>query len=170
MNGPIWRTHVLIVRTCKHLASVRPRVEKVRPHESCWWMLSGCVSPTEKNTIKQLYWDYLPCAGFWKRYVGRIIACLKNAIGGLCPISDPNLYNQKGYFEQKKWKHQRNKIITSWKKHLSFANLDFRLASRGRQSPFVVLSSWVRCFVIIRVTMPYIGSTLSVIRTVMITR
>ncbi len=26
--------HVLIVRTCKHLASVHPRVEKVRPHES----------------------------------------------------------------------------------------------------------------------------------------
>ncbi len=41
-------------------------------------MLSRCVSPTEKNTIK-LNWDYPPCAGFRKRYVGRIVACLKNA-------------------------------------------------------------------------------------------
>ncbi len=56
------------------------------------------------------------------------------------------------------------------KKHLSFANLDLRLVSRDRKSPFVVLSSWVRCFVIIRVTMPYTGSTLSDKRNVMITR
>ncbi len=122
------RAHVLAVRTCKHLASVHPRVEKVRPHESCWWMLSGCVSPTEKTMIKQLNWDYPPCAGFGKRYVGRIFACLKNAMGSLCPICDPNPYNQKGYF--KKWKcHHWLK-----KKHLSFANLDFRLSSFGRIS------------------------------------
>ncbi len=119
------RAHVLIVRTCKHLASVHPRVEKVRPHESRWKMLSRCVSPTEKNTIK-LNWDYPPCAGFRKRYVGRIVACLKNAISSLCPHCDPNPYNQKGYFKQNTWKRQRNKVITSWKKHLSFANLDFR--------------------------------------------
>ncbi len=74
------RAHVLVVRTCKHLVSVHPRVEKVRPHESRWKMLSRCISPTEKNTIKQLNWDYPPCAGFRKRYVGRIVACLKNAI------------------------------------------------------------------------------------------
>ncbi len=79
-------------------------------------MLSGCVSPTEKNTIKQLNWDYSPRAGFRKRYVGRIVAFWKNAIGSLCPICDPNKYNQKGYFKQKKWKGQRNKIITSLKK------------------------------------------------------
>ncbi len=42
-------------------------------------MLSRCVSPTKKNSIK-LNWDYPPCAGFRKRYVGRIVACLKNAI------------------------------------------------------------------------------------------
>ncbi len=28
------RAHVLVVRTCKHLPSVHPRVEKVRPHET----------------------------------------------------------------------------------------------------------------------------------------
>ncbi len=116
-------------------------------------MLSGCVSPTGKNTTKQLNWDYPPCASLRKRYEGRIVACLKNAIGSFCPICDPNPYNQKGYFKQRKWKRQRNKVTTSWKKHLSFENLDFRLASRGRKSPFVVLSSWVRCFVIIRVIM-----------------
>ncbi len=43
-------------------------------------MLSGSVSPTEKNTIKQLNWDYPSCAGFRKGYVGRIVDCLKNAI------------------------------------------------------------------------------------------
>ncbi len=79
-------------------------------------MLSRCVSPTEKNTTKQLNWDYPPCAGFRKRYVGRIVASLKNAICSLCPICDPNPYNQKGYFKQKKWKRQRNKVITNWKK------------------------------------------------------
>ncbi len=109
------RAHVLVLRTYKHLASVHSRVEKVRPHERCWEMLSRCVSPTEKNMIKQLNWDYPPCAGFKKRYVGRIVACLKNTIGSFCPICDPNLYNQKGYFKQKKWKRQWNKVITSWK-------------------------------------------------------
>ncbi len=52
---------------------------------------------------------------------------------------------------------------------MSFANLDCRFASRGRKSPFVVLSSWVCCFVIIKVTTPYIGSAFSVIRSVMST-
>ncbi len=75
-----------------------------------------------------------------------------------------NPYNQKGYF--RKWKCLRNELIASWKKNLSFAILDFRLASRGRKPPFVVLSSWVRCLVIIRVTMSYIGSPLSVVRNV----
>ncbi len=56
-------------------------------------MLSGCVSLTEKNTIKPLNWDYPPCAGFRKRYVGRIVACLKNAIGSLCPICDPRSFD-----------------------------------------------------------------------------
>ncbi len=65
-------------------------------------MLSGCVSPTEKNTIKQRNWDYPPCAGFRKRYEGRIFARLKNAIGSLCPICDPNPYNQENFFKQKK--------------------------------------------------------------------
>ncbi len=110
------RAHVLVVRTCKHLASVPPppsRVEKVRPHESWWYMLSRCVNPTEKNTIKQVNWDNPPCAGFRKRYVGRIFACFKNAIGSLCPICIPKPYNQKGYFT--KWKCLRNRVITSWK-------------------------------------------------------
>ncbi len=98
-------------------------------------MFFGCVSPTEKNTIKQLNWGYPPCAGFRKRYVGRIAACLKDAIGILCPICDPNPYNQKGYFKQKKYLSENPKEIKSSlaeKKHLSFANLDFKLASRGR--------------------------------------
>ncbi len=53
-------------------------------------MLSRCVSPTEKTTIKQLTWDNPPCAGLRKRYVGRIVACFKNAIGSSFPICDPN--------------------------------------------------------------------------------
>ncbi len=76
-------------------------------------MLSGCVRPTEKNTIKQLNWDYPPCASFRKRYVGRIVACLKNAIGSLCPICDPNPYNPKGYFKQKKYLSENVKEIKS---------------------------------------------------------
>ncbi len=132
-------------------------------------MLSGCVSPTEQNTIKQLSWDYPPRAGLRMRYVDRIVAFLKNALGSLCPICDPNPYNQKGYFKQKKWKRQRNKAITSWKKHLSVANLDCRPASRGRKSPFIVLSNWVRCFVIIKVATLYIVSAFSVISSVMST-
>ncbi len=39
-------------------------------------------------------------AGFRKRCVGRIVTSLKNAIGSLCPICDPNPQNQKGNFKQ----------------------------------------------------------------------
>ncbi len=49
-------------------------------------MLSGCVSPTEKNTIKQLNWDYPPCAGFRKRYVARIVARLKMPLAVCAPF------------------------------------------------------------------------------------
>ncbi len=128
-------------------------------------MLSRCVSPTEKNTIKPLNWDYPPCAGFRKRYVGRIVACLKNAIGSL-----GHKWGRRVILSKRNENVKEIKSSLAEKKHLSFANLDFRLASRGRKSPFVVLISWVRCFVIIRVTMTYRGSTLSVIRHVMITR
>ncbi len=86
-------------------------------------MLSGCVSPTEKSTIKQLNWDYPPCTGFRKGYVGRFVACLKNTIGSLCPICDPNPHNQKGYFKQKKYLDENLKETKSSlaeKKHLSF--------------------------------------------------
>ncbi len=49
---------------------------------------------TEKTTIKQLNWDNLPYADFRKRCVGGMITCLKNAIGNLHTICDPNPYNQ----------------------------------------------------------------------------
>ncbi len=133
-------------------------------------MLLGCVSPSEKNTLKQLNWDYPPCAGFRKRYVGRIVACLKNAIGSLGPVCDPTRIIRRVILSKRSENVKEIKSSLAGKKHLSFANLNFWLASRGRKSPFVVLSSWVRCFVIIHVTMPYIGSTLPVIRNVMLTR
>ncbi len=60
----------------------------------------NALTPMRKKTIKQLSWDYPPCAGFRERYVGRIVACLKNAIDSLCPICDPNPYHQKGYFKK----------------------------------------------------------------------
>ncbi len=49
-----------------------------------------------------------------------------------------------------------------------FSNTDW-VSTCGCKSPFVVLSSWVRCFVIVRVTMSFIGSTFFVIRNLMST-
>ncbi len=77
---------MFVVRTCKRAcvpasrARVHPQVVKVHQHESCRKVLSRCVSPCEKNTIKQLNWESPPCAVLRKRYVGRIVACLENQI------------------------------------------------------------------------------------------
>ncbi len=48
------RAHVLAVRTCKHLASVHPRVEKVRPHETvdeCYRDASALLRKTRQNNL-----------------------------------------------------------------------------------------------------------------------
>ncbi len=92
------RAHVLVVRPCKHLASVHPRVEKSARMKG----VHKCYRDATALPIKHLNWDYPPCAGFKKRYLGRTVTCLKNAIGSLCPICDPNPYYQKGYFKKKR--------------------------------------------------------------------
>ncbi len=63
-------------------------------------LLMNVIGMRQPYREKQLNWDYPPCVGFRKRYEGRIVACLKNAIGSVCPICDPNPYNQKGYFKK----------------------------------------------------------------------
>ncbi len=48
------RAHVLVVRTCKHLASVHPRVQKVRPHETvdeCYRDASALLRKTRQNSL-----------------------------------------------------------------------------------------------------------------------
>ncbi len=106
---------------------------RMKAVDKCYRDASALLRKARQNSLTGI----IRLALVLGRYIGRIAACLKNAIGRLCPICDPNPYIQKGYFKQRseKVKEIQSSLV---EKKLSFANLDLRLDSRGRKSPFVV--------------------------------
>ncbi len=67
----------------KVLGQLKPVVDLLRPIKF--------VHMGVKMAYGQLNWDYPPCAGFRKRYVGRIFVCLKNAV---VTLLSPCLFNR----------------------------------------------------------------------------